>query len=65
MPVAQYVKYRLNTINDTINTKWNFAEILQPLVQLQNSIHVRSSCAGCRGLALIGEKPSFFRSFPT
>ena len=26
---------------------------------------IRSSCAGCRGLALTWEKPSFFRSVPT
>src|ERR1700722_17675367 len=26
---------------------------------------IRSSCAGCRGRALMWEKPSFFRSVPT
>jgi Integrase core domain len=30
-----------------------------------NASTIRSSCAGCRGLALMGEKPSSFKSFPT
>jgi hypothetical protein len=30
-----------------------------------NASTIRSSCAGCRGLALTGEKPSFFSSVPT
>jgi len=28
-----------------------------------NPSTIRSSCAGCRGLALICEKPSFFKAF--
>src|SRR5271169_7221773 len=30
-----------------------------------NASTIRSSCAGWRGLALMWEKPSFFKSFPT
>ena len=30
-----------------------------------NAATIRSSWAGCRGLALMWEKPSFFNSFPT
>jgi hypothetical protein len=32
---------------------------------LLNASTIRSSSAGCRGLALMCEKPSFLRSFPT
>ncbi len=30
-----------------------------------NASTIRSSCAGCRGRALMWEKPSFFKSVPT
>ena len=34
-------------------------------IRFLNASTIRSSWAGCRGLALMCEKPSFLRSFPT